>query len=46
MKGNLIQRTIDAIKPGAKPFEIWDEKLTGFLVRMMRSGEPPVLLRG
>ncbi len=38
MKGNLIQRTIDAIKPGAKPFEVWDEKLTGFLVRVQPSG--------
>ncbi|MEE8055952.1 MAG: Arm DNA-binding domain-containing protein, partial [Gammaproteobacteria bacterium] len=38
MKGNLIQRTIDSIKPKSKPYEIWDEKLTGFLVRVQPSG--------
>jgi hypothetical protein len=34
----LSKRTVDALRPGAKPYIVFDEDLTGFGLRVLPSG--------
>ena len=38
VKLTLSKRTVEGLKPGEKPFIAWDDKLTGFGVRVQPSG--------
>ena len=38
LKLTLNKRSVDALKPGDKPFIAWDDRLTGFGVRVQPSG--------
>lgn len=39
MKATITQRLVESAKPKAKPYEIRDAKLTGFMVRVQPSGK-------
>src|SRR5687768_4862823 len=38
MRANLTAKTINALKPAAKPYEVRDSKIKGFLLRVQSSG--------
>ncbi len=38
LKTSLTKRTVEALKPGLKPWIAWDDRLTGFGVRVQPSG--------
>jgi hypothetical protein len=38
VKANLTAKTINGLKPAAKPYEVRDAKIKGFLLRVQPSG--------
>ena len=38
VRRTLTKRTVDALQPAEKPWIAWDDKLTGFGVRIQPSG--------
>ena len=43
-KAHITKRAVDALKPEARPFIAWDDRLTGFGVRVMPSGTKSFIL--
>lgn len=39
MKAKLLQKTVDALKPAVRPYEVCDTELRGFLLRVQPSGK-------
>lgn len=39
MKANINSTLVQRLKPKSKPFDVWDEKLTGFLIRVNVTGK-------
>ena len=44
-KVKITKRTVDALRPGARPFMVWDSDLAGFSVKVFPTGRKSYVLR-
>ena len=43
-KAHITKRSVDALQPGEKPYIAWDDRLTGFGVRVLPSATKSFIL--